>query len=153
MCNIVSPGWSTKKMYPARYVLLNVLNYLYIMLSYLRAKEEELTKTRVANENFLMNKFEVTFGRFIEKSKTSAGTGLIGEEFVEHILSKIGFGVHYENVARWGHQGDFKIMFPKSQVTILLEVKNFAETQTSLPKKDLDKFFMDLNESTYHAGN
>jgi hypothetical protein len=100
----------------------------------------------------MMNKFEVTFGRFIEKSKTSAGTGLIGEEFVEQILSKIGYGIHYENVARWGHQGDFKIMFPKSQVTILLEVKNFAGTQTSLPKKDIDKFFMDLNEASYHAG-
>lgn len=122
------------------------------MQSYIRAKEEELAKTRIANENFMMNKFEVTFGRFIEKSKTSAGTGLIGEEFVEQILSKIGYGIHYENVARWGHQGDFKIMFPKSQVTILLEVKNFAGTQTSLPKKDIDKFFMDLNEASYHAG-
>ena len=100
----------------------------------------------------MMNKFEATFGRFIEKSKTSAGTGLIGEGFVEQILSKMGFGIHYENVARWGHQGDFKVMFPKSQVTILLEVKNFAETQTSLPRKDIDKFFIDLKDSSYHAG-
>ena len=100
----------------------------------------------------MMNKFEVTFGRFIEKAKTSAGTGLMGEEFVEQVLSKIDFGIHYENVARWGHQGDFKITFPKSQVTILLEVKNFSETQTSLPKKDIDKFFMDLREPSYHAG-
>ena len=110
------------------------------------------SKTRAANENFMMHKFEATFGRFIEKSKTSAGTGLIGEGFVEQILSKIGFGIHYENVARWGHQGDFKVMFPKSQVTILLEVKNFAETQTSLPRKDIDKFFLDLKDSSYHAG-
>jgi len=120
--------------------------------SYIRAKEDELSKTRAANENFMMNKFEATFGRFIEKSKTSAGTGLIGEGFVEQILSKIGFGIHYENVARWGHQGDFKIVFPKSQVTILLEVKNFSDTQTSLPRKDIDKFFLDLKDSSYHAG-
>ena len=120
--------------------------------SYIRAKEDELSKTRAANENFMMNKFEATFGRFIEKSKTSAGTGLIGEGFVEQILSKIGFGIHYENVARWGHQGDFKVVFPKSQVTILLEVKNFSDTQTSLPRKDIDKFFLDLKDSSYHAG-
>ena len=120
--------------------------------SYITAKDEELTKTRSANENFIMNKFEVTFGRFIEKAKTSAGTGLMGEEFVQQILSKENFGFHYENVARWGHQGDFKIIFPKSRVTVLLEVKNFAETNTSLPKKDLEKFFMDLKDSNYHAG-
>ena len=101
----------------------------------------------------MMDKFEATFGRFIEKSKTSAGTGLIGEGFVEQILSKMGFGIHYENVAGKGHQGDFKVVFPNSQTTILLEVKNFSESQTSLPKKDIDKFFLDLKDSSYHAGN
>ena len=121
--------------------------------SYIRAKEEELIKTREANENFMTNKFEATFGRFIEKSKTSAGTGLMGEEFVEQVLSKLGFGIHYENVAKTGHQGDFKVMFPKSEITILLEVKNISETQTSLPRRDIDKFFKNLNDSSYHAGN
>ena len=123
--------------------------------SYADAKEEELTKTRQANENFIINKFETTFGRFIDKtSRTSAGTGIIGEEFVQQVLAKIwdGFGIHYENVARYGHQGDFKVIFPKSHISILLEVKNFADSQSSLPKKDLDKFFLDLKDSTYHAG-
>jgi len=120
--------------------------------SYIRAKEEELTKTREANENFMTNKFEATFGRFIEKSKTPAGTGLIGEEFVEQVLSKLGFGIHYENVAQKGHKGDFRVMFPKSEITILLEVKNLSETYTSLPRKDIDKFFKNLNDSSYHAG-
>ena len=76
----------------------------------------------------------------------------MGEEFVAQILSKIGPGIHYENVTGRGHQGDFKIMFPRLQTTILLEVKNFSETQTSLPKRDIDKFFSDLADSTYHAG-
>ena len=78
----------------------------------------------------------------------------MGEEFIQQILERIqGFGIHYENVSRsGGHQGDFKIVFPKPQINILLEVKNFAGSHTSLPKRDLDKFFVDLNESTYHAG-
>ena len=129
-------------------IMHNVFQY-----SYIRAKEEELTKTREANENFMTNKFEATFGRFIEKSKTPAGTGLIGEEFVEQVLSKLGFGIHYENVAQKGHKGDFRVMFPKSEITILLEVKNLSETYTSLPRKDIDKFFKNLNDSSYHAGN
>ena len=120
--------------------------------SYIRAKEEELTKTREANENFMTNKFEATFGRFIERSITSVGKGLMGEQFVEQVLSKLGFGIHYENVSKAGHQGDFKIMFPKSEITILLEVKNFSETLTSLPRRDIDKFFKNLDDSSYHAG-
>jgi hypothetical protein len=87
-------------------------------------------------------------------SDKSAVRGLQGEDMFESMLSEfMPSDYTCENVAKSGKMGDF-ILTHKSHKTnkkykLLVDIKNYRST---VPSKELDKFYRDLNINHVHGG-
>ena len=86
------------------------------------------------------------------KAKASSTIGILGENIVEEILNKIcttSRGIKFENVSGQRESGDFRISYARANVSLLIEVKNY---KNKVPKKELEKFWNDLQSNHYNGG-
>lgn len=87
----------------------------------------------------------------LHESKSAADIGKKGEADFIRICKGLPSNYHITNTAKQGKQADFIITFVHKgqQKTCLVDIKKYT---TSVPKKELDKFYEDLTFGSYDAG-
>lgn len=82
------------------------------------------------------------------KNQSSQHKGVEGELIVQNKLVQMFPDAHIEDVRFTGHQGDFIFSRPRTNIKILIEVKNYRSK--NIPTPEIKKFERDLKK--YDAG-
>ncbi len=92
-----------------------------------------------------------TLSEKIEKSQKAADIGKAGEVKFADICQRLPANYHVQDTSKQGKKGDFIITYSDAGVTkrCMIDIKNYSST---VPKKEIDKFYEDLTFGSYDAG-
>ncbi len=94
--------------------------------------------------NSIMNKL-------VSSSSRAGMIGEIGEKFIEDVITKNFKNIICDNISRINHSGDILLRVKDSggDYNIMVECKKYSK---SVPQKEVDKFYRDLNDSDNKFG-
>ena len=87
----------------------------------------------------------------VKYADSSAAIGKQGEKTFEQVCKNLPSNYKVVNTTKSGKQGDFIISYKANNkiYNCLVDVKNYKST---IPKKEVDKFYLDIESGNYDAG-
>ncbi len=147
----------------------NIIGFLNIEIDKEKEKTKELEELRRRNkclengeeyipEDFMIDEeydsktnMKKPYGMLKSLVQKPSILGKQGEDSFEVLCKKLSNQYNLISTAKLGNQGDFILEYINNGMIYkcLIEVKNYSGT---VPKKEVDKFYKDLNGSLFNAG-